>query len=282
MSKDTAAPPPQPDAGAQSETRLTKFPTHMSITPIPLQAGTCPKHCNQCRLRQTEAFSGVTPEELAFIDKLRTGTVRIDAGQDIISEQKSTGKIYTLYSGWAFRYKTLSDGRRQIMNFLLPGDLIGLQEKFADGATSGVEAATDVMVCVFPQHSLWELFREHPKLGYDVTWLAAREENILDENLLTTGRRNAMERVAMLLLHLYRRAGRVGLAQNGEVEFPVSQQHIADALGLSLVHTNKTLRRLHRLGLHEISDGRLKVLNAKALQRIADYYDKPMRQVPLL
>ena len=86
----------------------------------------------------------------------------------------------------------------------------------------------------------------------------------------------------MLLLHLFRRAQRVGLTEDGEVDFPFNQQHIADALGLSLVHTNKTLRRLHRLGLHEIRDGRLRVLNPKALQRIADYYDKPLRQVPLL
>ncbi len=254
----------------------------MASPPIPIQAETCPASCHECRLRTTDAFSAVTAGELAFIEKLRVTTIKVDAGRDIISEQKSTGKIYTLYAGWAFRYKTLSDGRRQIMNFLLPGDLVGLQEKFADGATSGVQAATDAMLCVFPQDGLWEIFRQHPSLGYDVTWLAAREENMLDENLLTTGRRNAMERVAMLLLHLFRRAHRVGLTKDGEVDFPFNQQHIADALGLSLVHTNKTLRRLHRLGLHDIRDGRLRVINPKALQRIADYYDKPLRQVPLL
>ncbi|CAN5551023.1 Crp/Fnr family transcriptional regulator [soil metagenome] len=254
----------------------------MASPPIPIQSDACPAHCSQCRLRRTDAFSPVTDDELSFIDKLRTGAIKVDAGRDIISEQKSSGKIYTLYAGWAFRYKTLSDGRRQIMNFLLPGDLVGLQEKFADGSTSGVQAATDVVLCAFPQDGLWELFRNHPSLGYDVTWLAAREENMLDENLLTTGRRNAMERVAMLLLHLYRRADRIGLTEAGEVDFPFNQQHIADALGLSLVHTNKTLRRLHRLGLHEIRDGRLRLINPKALQRIADYYDKPLRQVPLL
>ena len=68
----------------------------------------------------------------------------------------------------------------------------------------------------------------------------------------------------------------------GTVDWPINQQHIADALGLSLVHTNKTLRRLLRLGLHEIENGRLRLLNPKALERIADYYDKPRRQVPLL
>ncbi|MBC7436142.1 MAG: Crp/Fnr family transcriptional regulator [Bdellovibrionales bacterium] len=254
----------------------------MASPPIPIQSETCPAHCRQCRLRKTDAFSPVTDGELEFIYQLRKGVIQVEAGRDIISEQKSTDKIYTLYAGWAFRYKTLSDGRRQIINFLLPGDLVGLQEKFADGATSGVQAATDAVLCAFPQDGLWELFRNHPSLGYDVTWLAAREENMLDENLLTTGRRNATERVAMLLLHLFRRAKRVSLIQDGEIDFPFSQQHIADALGLSLVHTNKTLRRLHRMGLHEIRDGRLRLLNPKALQEIADYYDKPARQVPLL
>ncbi|MDB5869414.1 MAG: cyclic nucleotide-binding protein [Polaromonas sp.] len=197
-------------------------------------------------------------------------------------EQKPSGKLFTLYAGWAFRYKTLSDGRRQILNFLLPGDLIGLQQEFSDGAMHGIEAVTDISLCVFPREGLWALFRRHPNLGYDITWLAAREEGMVDDNLLSAGRRNAAERVAMLLMHLHRRLERLGLAQDGSVEFPISQQHIADTLGLSLVHTNKTLRRLRILGLHEIRNGRLWLRNPKALQRLADYYDVPLRKVPLL
>ena len=101
------------------------------------------------------------------------------------------------------------------------------------------------------------MFREHPRLGYDITWLSAHEEGHVDDNLLTAGRRNATERVAMLLMHLYRRLDRIGLVEDGSVAFPLNQQHIADALGLSLVHTNKTLRRLSLLGLHELKNGRL-------------------------
>ena len=126
------------------------------------------------------------------------------------------------------------------------------------------------------------MFREHPRLGYDITWLAAHEESHVDENLLTAGRRNAAERVAMLLMHLYRRLERIGLAEEGTVAFPLNQQHIADALGLSLVHTNKTLRRLAALGLHELHNGRLRLLNSRALARIADYYDTPPRLIPML
>ena len=206
----------------------------------------------------------------------------MQAGGTLIHEQKPSGKLFTLYAGWAFRYKTLSDGRRQILNFLLPGDLIGLQQEFADGTMHGIEALTDVSLCVFPREGLWDLFRHYPSLGYAITWLAAREEGMVDDNLLTVGRRNAAERVAMLLMHLYRRLERLGLVQDGSVQFPLNQQHIADTLGLSLVHTNKTLRRLQQLGLHEIRNGRLWLLNSKALQRLADYYDTPLRQVPLL
>ncbi len=257
----------------------------MILTPsAPANAGTslCPRRCADCRLRRTDAFKPVTAPELAFIEKLRSGSVFVPAGHAVISEQKPNGKLFTLYAGWAFRYKTLSDGRRQILNFLLPGDFIGLQQEFADGPSHGVEALTDASLCVFPREGLWELFRQFPSLGYDVTWLAAREEGMVDENLLTAGRRNATERVAMLLIHLYRRIERLGLSQEGSIEFPVTQQHIADALGLSLVHTNKTLRRLHQLGLHQFRNGRLHLLNPKALHRIADYYDLPMRKVPLL
>ena len=253
----------------------------MVITPLS-SSGPCPAHCKDCRLRTLDAFKPVTPQELLFIQDYRSGAGFAPAGTSIISEQNPNGKLFTLYAGWAFRYKTLSDGRRQILNFLLPGDLIGLQQEFADGASHGVEALTDTSLCVFPRDGLWDLFRNFPSLGYDVTWLAAREEGMVDENLLTNGRRNAAERVAMLLIHLYRRVERLGLAVDGSIEFPITQQHIADALGLSLVHTNKTLRRLAQLRLHELRDGRLRLLNPRALHQLADYYDLPLRRVPLL
>ena len=127
----------------------------------------CPPHCSACRLRQTDAFSAVKPAELAFVEAFRSATSQISAGGTIIYEQKPSGKLFTLYSGWAFRYKTLSDGRRQILNFLLPGDFIGLQQEFADSAMHGIEAVTDVALCVFPRNGLWDLFRNHPSLGYD-------------------------------------------------------------------------------------------------------------------
>ncbi len=242
-----------------------------------------PAACVDCRLRQLPGFLPVTEGELVSIQDFRSSTRQVRAGRTIIAELSEPKSLFTLYAGWAFRFKTLQDGRRQILNFLLPGDFIGLQAEFADAATHGVEALTDVQLCVFPHTGLWQLFHAHPKLGYDITWLCASEEQLVDENLVTVGQRNATERIATLLIHLSRRAARVGLVEEGgSFAFPLTQQHIADALGLSLVHTNKTLRKLTRLGLHEIRDGRLRIVKADALAQLADYAARPLRPVPLI
>ncbi|QTD44818.1 Crp/Fnr family transcriptional regulator [Ottowia testudinis] len=242
-----------------------------------------PRACADCRLRQLPCFLPVTLDELGFIQSCRQTVQAVAAGRAIIAEHHVSPRLYTLYAGWAFRYKTLADGRRQILNFLLPGDFIGLQGEFTDDATHGVEALTDTQLCVFGHDRLWDIFSQQPRLGYNVTWLCAREEQLVDDNLVTVGRRAAAERIAMLLIHLWRRAERLGhVDAQGAVDFPLTQQHIADALGLSLVHTNKTLRKLERIGLHEIKAGRLRLLELKALERMADYHARPMRQVPLI
>jgi CRP/FNR family transcriptional regulator len=241
-----------------------------------------PNPCDDCALRQLEAFLPASAEELKTIESFRIGSRRVPAGGAIIEEHRPSAQLFTLYAGWAFRYKTLGDGRRQILNFLLPGDFIGLQDEFADGQTHGVEAVTDTTLCAFSRDKLWELFHAQPRLGYAITWLAAREEKLVDDNLVTAGRRNASERVAMLLMHLYRRAQRVGMERDGCVEFPFNQQHLADALGLSLVHTNKTLRRLQNLGLYKLDSGWLRILEPRALETLGDYFERPLRPTPLI
>ena len=229
--------------------------------------------CTHCPLRALPVMLGNSAEEVRLISLLRDGQARLHAGATLLHEGQRDGRLATLFSGWAFRYKTLRDGRRQILNFLLPGDFIGLQQKMAGESPHGVEAITEVVLCMFPRDALWRLHEQLPSLGYDITWLAAHEESIVDENLISVGRRTAAERVAMLLIRLYKRAAALQLPEAGRsVPFPITQQHIADALGLSLVHTNKTLRRLQKLGLYRIADGRLTLADPGALERMADWY----------
>ena len=238
--------------------------------------------CRSCPLRATEAFSSNTEAEIAFIQDFRKRQVAVAAGNAVTREGDRTGELFTLMSGWAFRFRTLNDGRRQILNFLLPGDFIGLQDQLGQPSPHGVEALTDSMLCEFPSKRLWDLYRSHPALGFDITWISAHEELIVDENLLSVGRRSAAERIAMLLVHLFKRAESIGLGGPDGVQMPLNQQHIADALGLSLVHTNKTLKRLQAAGLYTLKSGRLKLTNPAAINRLADYYALPLRGRPLI
>ena len=230
--------------------------------------------CSDCPLRSLPLFLEHSSEELTLIQSMKKRELTLQADEVLIHEGQSDAQLFTLLSGWAFRFKTLSDGRRQILSFLLPGDFIGVQQKMSDAAAHGVTTLTEATFCVFQRDALWTLHRESPSMGFNVTWLTAHEESLVDDNLLSVGRRSAKERIATLLIQLYKRmdALKTGNASQDGVQFPLTQQHIADSLGLSLVHTNKTLRKLEQLGLHRIENGRLHLRDVMALERMADLY----------
>jgi len=226
--------------------------------------------CEQCPLRRRPSLREFSPEELAFVKSFKVDELRVDAGASFLREGTRSEYLYTVLTGWAFRYKMLDDGRRQILNYALPADMVGLQGALMNEMEHSVEALTPLVLCVFPRAKLWDLYSRLPSLAFDITWLAAREEQLIDENLVSLGRRTALERAAYLLLHLYVRAEECGLVKNGSIQFPFTQQHLADTLGMSLVHTNKTLRRLYISKAVRWKGRIFEVLDRQALAGIAD------------
>src|ERR1700676_3252586 len=144
--------------------------------------------CFECALRACGLFKPVSQTELAAINDIKREHLALPAGSEIIRAGQDSAQVYTLYAGWAFRFKMLPDGRRQILNFLLPGDLIGLQAAMFDAARHGIEALTDVELCLLPRRKVWDLFGQMPELAFDVTWLGSHEESYVDENLMSAGR----------------------------------------------------------------------------------------------
>lgn len=238
--------------------------------------------CEQCPLRAISHFRAFSPEELKFVSNFKRGELVAETGAAILSEGAHSAQLFTLLSGWAFRFKTLEDGRRQILNYVLPGDLIGLQGSIIGAMEHSVEALTPVVLCVFQRDQLPELFRNHPGLSFDITWLASREERMLDENLLSLGRRTAIERAAYLIAFLYQRAASVGLAEHKALLIPITQQHLADTLGLSIVHTNKTLRKLSDRGLIRWHDRACEVIDPHGLLEVAGWPGLPDSKRPLI
>ena len=241
-----------------------------------------PLPCQLCPLRPRPIFKPVSPDQLRWLQRHKTGQLRREAGETVMEAGAIDERIYTVLSGWAFRYNMLPDGRRQILNFLLPGDMVGLQAELTNAAPHGVEALTPLSLCAFRHDTVLELFREHVALALDLTWLAAHSERMGDDVLLTVGRRNARERVATLLVHLYKRASSVGLVEADSIAFPLTQTHVADALGLSPVHVNRVLQALRRAGLIRLAEGRLGIGDLQALRRVALYWEQPAPYRPLL
>jgi len=228
--------------------------------------------CIRCPLRRLDSFRDFSPPELDFVQDFKVAELVVDPGTSVVVEGERHPQLYTVLSGWGFRYKILEDGRRQILNYLLPGDLIGLQGNIMLEMQHSVEALTKMTLCVFERERLMTLYQNHPTLAYDITWLAAREESMLDEHLLSVGRRSAMERAAYLLVFLYSRVVSSGMiTKAGNQTLPLTQQHVADTLGLSLVHTNKTLRKLADSGLIRWLDRGCEIMDASGLYQAAQW-----------
>jgi CRP-like cAMP-binding protein len=238
--------------------------------------------CEKCPLRKRPSLREFTPAELAFVKEFKTDELCVDAGASFLREGTSSAYLYTVLSGWAFRYKMLHDGRRQILNYALPADMVGLQGTLMHEMEHSVEALTPVTLCVFPRSKLWDLYSHFPSLAFDITWLAAREEQLIDENLVNLGRRSALERTAYLLLHLFVRADEAGLVKNGTIQFPFTQQHLADTLGMSLVHTNKTLKRLLATNAIRWKDRIFEMINRPSLVEIAGQDMVPRQSRPFI
>lgn len=205
--------------------------------------------CIECPLLDCEGLRPLDLEQRKFMQGFKQGEFVIDKGTQSLVQGSISPHVYTLLKGVLFRYRILEDGRRAIVNFVFPGDLIGLQGAMDEPLLHGCEALTDATLCVFSRDRVVELFAEQPRLGFDLTWLAAKEESALEELLVSIGRRTAKERLVYLAIFLIERGIATGLVKKGTLEITVTQAQIGDTLGLSLVHTNRTLQSLRKKGL---------------------------------
>jgi CRP-like cAMP-binding protein len=237
--------------------------------------------CELCPLRPLPHFRDFTRAELEFVAWFKKDELAVDPGATILVEGTHSAHLFTVLAGWGFRYKTLEDGRRQILNYVMPGDLIGLQGTIVGEMQHSVETLSPVALCVFQRDELMTLYNKHPSLALDITWIAAQEERMLDEHLLSIGRRSALERAAYLIAFLFERGRRLDLF-NGRKSIPITQQHIADTLGLSIVHTNKTLKKLAVLNLIRWQERGCEVLDGEGLKEVAGWEGLGETKRPLI
>jgi CRP-like cAMP-binding protein len=176
--------------------------------------------CRACPLRRQPLFVPFTAEEVAFMERFKMGELVVDPGTTLLMEGSNSPQLYTVLRGQGVRYKTLSNGRRQVINFLFPGDFTGLQAGLMGEMKHSVESRTRMVLCVFDRSRLWEVFRGSPQRAYDLTWIAAVEEHFLGETIASLGQRDAGQRIAWALLRIWQRLRAAGLGGTGRCRCP--------------------------------------------------------------
>lgn len=196
----------------------------------------------------------------------------VPARRDIWLEGEPIVCPTMIVSGWACRSRLLSDGRRQILGFLLPGDIIGMCRQPDPIAVSAVNAITPVTICdaPFPEDS-----GEDGRLSVAYAISGALDEAYLFNHITRLGRQTAYERLAHLMLEFWERLGYAGLISGNRFPMPLTQEYLGDTLGLTSVHINRTLQQLRREHMIEAANSHVTLLEPEALAQVADY--KPAR-----
>ena len=242
-----------------------------------------PYDCQNCPLLDCRGLRPLDKEQREYMNSIKVGEKLCERGDTILREEEDLRHLYTVLEGVLIRYRSLEDGRRQIVNFMFPGDLVGLQGAFDEPSSHSVEALIPARLCVFKREEFTHLVKHNPKLGYDVTWLAAKEETALEGHIVSLGQRSAKERVVFLAVWLLDRAIATGLAHDGNIlDIPVTQSQIADMLGLSLVHTNRTIRALDREELVQWGQKEICVPDMDKAAEFADFERSRKGQRPYI
>jgi CRP-like cAMP-binding protein len=221
--------------------------------------------------RKLGAFVALSNVEMTLLDQLHNRRRAFAAGRDIIHEGQVERSAYILASGWVCSYKLLPSGTRQIVDFQIPGDFLGLRSVLFRTADHNVEPITKIQASEVQTNDLLSAFNVSPRLAAAVLWAASRDEAMVVEHLVNIGRRDAKERMAHFILELGARLKLVGLTTPDGYSCPLTQYMLADALGLSAVHVNRVLRELREDGLVTFHHGQVVYQDLEGLIAFAEF-----------
>jgi CRP-like cAMP-binding protein len=222
-------------------------------------------------IRKLRAFAPLTADELGILENLIAHVVDYKAGEDLILEGDRPNEVHLLLEGWGYRYKLLPDGGRQIMAYLLPGDLCDIHIFVLKRMDHCMGLLSDAKVALIPEQAMLDLLDTYPRIARALFWSTLTDEATLREWLVNTLRRDPYERVAHLLCELWTRMRTVGLIEGSAFDLPLTQTELADTMGVNSVTVNRVLQRLRADDLITLKGGRLTVLDIDRLISISGF-----------
>jgi CRP-like cAMP-binding protein len=225
-------------------------------------------------IRKLEYGARLTDEDRVVLRDLISRTRRVARHADISREGERPEDVHLVVEGFACRYKLLPDGRRQIMAFLVPGDFCDLHVAILDEMDHSIGTGWGCTVVDIPRPVIEDLTAHHPRITRALWWATLVDEGTLREWLVNMGQRDANRQLAHLVCELLVRLQIVGLASENSFEFPITQEDIADTLGITSVHVNRVLQELRGQGLLEWRSKRLRIPDVERLIAFAEFDPK--------
>lgn len=217
-------------------------------------------------IRRLEHFCRLSGTDRKALHGLVGKPRQLGPHQDIICEGDDPRHVNLILEGWACRYKQLEDGRRQIISFFLPGDLCDTHIYVLRQMDHSIGTLTPVTLTEIERGALSDVTTRHPRITQALWWDTLVTAAIQREWTVNLGQRDAVERLGHLLCEIFLRLRSVGLAEGETCPFPITQNDLGDAMGISNVHVNRTLQALRGAGLVELKSRRLTIPNLPALQ----------------
>ncbi|MEA3141782.1 MAG: hypothetical protein QOK23_3951 [Gammaproteobacteria bacterium] len=220
-------------------------------------------------LRKLMNFTQLSDEECSAVNECCNDVREFAAREDVISQGDRTGGVKLLLEGFACRYKVLEDGRRQIVAYFVPGDLCDLRVFILKRMDHSIGAVITSKVATISPENVLRLTNNYPNLTRALWWSTLVEEAVAREWIVNVGQRNALERMAHLFCELLYRFRAVGLNQGNSCTLPLTQVELAETLGLSSVHVNRTLQELRRQKLITLEGGTLTIQDLETLKEVS-------------
>ena len=222
-----------------------------------------------------DVFQSLPDSEQALVDRFSTRSLALAPNRDLVSEGEVGIGLFHIVRGWAYRFRRGPNGCRQILDFVLPGEIVGLQATFLGVIEHSVRSLTALRATALDARLVGEAYRAEPDLALRLAQHVAAEASRVDELLTVIGCCGALERLAFLMMSLYRRQARRGAIDPLACPFPLRRQHIADVLGLTGAHVNRTLNRLRAEDVALVEDEHLSIRDLPRLAALAGTAAEP-------
>ncbi|RKQ95713.1 CRP-like cAMP-binding protein [Kushneria sinocarnis] len=224
-----------------------------------------------CMVRHFRHYADLGDDEIELLGTLERSPEHLTPGETLWLEGSSADELAVVSKGWAYSFYSLKDGNRLILDIYLPGDVIGLREFATSEHLASVETITECTICRFPHKHLTDVFKQSSKLTRVFFAVASTQQSILVERMINLGRRDAVGRIAHFLCEMHTRLERTNDDMQGQFRLPLSQQMLADTMGLSAVHVSRVFSQLRNETLVERERHRIRIPDFERLVRFAGF-----------